>query len=617
MKKNTLFSLLGILLITALSSCSESRPEKPNVVMILADDLGWQDVGCYDIDEPCPYETPNIDKLSLEGIKFWQAYSPAPTCAPSRGAILAGKHPARLQRTHVVGGAPPMPHNEVVYNTIPPWYSGRLPVSEIIIPEVLKENGYISGHVGKWHIAVGHNAYPQPKDHGFDCTVSDRGVNSAMKPVRLSGFATTEEDDRYSIDENGFPRDPNNENAIKFIEEAKEDPFFLYYATWLVHAPIQTRSKRLLEKYCEKLDVPFPTDPSGLKNPGQKNPYYAAMVEMFDYYIGQLLSYLKSTDDPRWPGHKLIENTYIILTSDNGGMEGSPREIFTDNHPLDKGKIHAKEGGIRVPLIITGPGIKPRQESNVMVNGIDFFPTILAWTGSQHANEQELDGLDLSELLTGDPNKRNLLVNKDGKVRNEMVHHFPNSAQMHSTIRIGDYKLIHNFNPDKDLELYRLYENGELRVDIEEMENLSQKLPEKAEEMDRILYERLNSMQASFPFLNPNYPGDISHKEGVCKVTEHGKTDNEVWVKFEEYGNKVQSAYLLYSLNGGEAYEEWYRTEAMVEQDNVVRAVLPEGCTHYLFNLVDEFNFMVSYPHMGGKNDYKRGHYAGNALAAK
>jgi len=182
MKKNTLFSLLGILLITALSSCSESRPEKPNVVMILADDLGWQDVGCYDIDEPCPYETPNIDKLSLEGIKFWQAYSPAPTCAPSRGAILAGKHPARLQRTHVVGGAPPMPHNEVVYNTIPPWYSGRLPVSEIIIPEVLKENGYISGHVGKWHIAVGHNAYPQPKDHGFDFTVSDRGVNSAMKP---------------------------------------------------------------------------------------------------------------------------------------------------------------------------------------------------------------------------------------------------------------------------------------------------------------------------------------------------------------------------------------------------------------------------------------------------
>ncbi|MCP4309653.1 MAG: sulfatase [Bacteroidetes bacterium] len=608
---------IGILLVACMASCSSPRPEKPNVIIILADDLGWQDVGCYDIDEPCPYETPNIDKLSQMGVKFWQAYSPAPTCAPSRGAILAGKHPARLQRTHVVGGAPPMPHNEAVYNTIPPWYSGRLSVKETIIPEVLKANAYTTGHVGKWHIAIDHNAYPQPLDHGFDFSVSDRGVNSAMKPDRLSDFASTEEDDRYRIDENGYPRDPNNENALSFIEESKDEPFFLYYATWLVHAPIQTRSKRLLEKYCEKLNVPIPTDPKGLRIPGQNNPYYAAMVEMFDYYVGLIISYLESTDDPRWKGHKLIENTYIIFTSDNGGMEGSPREIFTDNYPLDKGKINAKEGGIRVPLIITGPGIKPRQESNAMVNGIDFFPTIISWTGSKHPNEKEMDGIDLSELLTSDPNNGNLLAGPDGKVRDEMMHHFPNSAAMHSTLRIGDYKLIHNFNPDKSLELYRLYENGENRVDIEEMDDLSKKLPEKAEEMDRILYERLNGMQASFPFLNPYCKSDIPHKETVCSVMDHGKTGKEVWVKYKEQGNIVKSAYLLYTLNGGEKSEEWYRNDAMVEQDNVVRAVLPEGCTHYLFNLVDEYNFMVSYPHMGGKNDYKGGKYSVKALEAK
>ena len=310
---------IGILLLILLGACSTPRPDKPNVVLILADDLGWQDVGCYDIDEPCPYETPNIDNFSKEGVKFWQAYSPAPTCSPSRGAILSGKHPARLQRTHVVGGAPPIPYREASWMTIAPWYSGRLPVSEITIPEVLKANGYTTGHVGKWHIAISHNAYPQPEDHGFDFSISDRGVNSGMKPDRLSDFASEDEEDIYRIDANGFPRDPNNENALQFMEKYKDQPFFLYYATWLVHAPIQTRSKRLLEKYCEKLEVPFPSDPGGLKYPGQRNPYYAAMVEMFDYYIGQIIEYLETTEDPRWKGHKLIENTYIILSSDNGG----------------------------------------------------------------------------------------------------------------------------------------------------------------------------------------------------------------------------------------------------------------------------------------------------------
>jgi arylsulfatase A-like enzyme len=395
--------LIIILLFLGLSACDTPRPEKPNVVLILADDLGWQDVKCYDIDAPSPFETPNIDQLAEEGIKFWQAYSPAPVCAPSRGAILAGKHPARLQRTHVVGGAPPIPHNEESWSTISPWYSGRLPVKETTIAEVLKTNGYTTGHAGKWHIAINHHAFPQPEDHGFDFTIADRGVTNRMTPDRLSDFSTTDSDDPYRLDENGFPRDPNNENALAFLEQAKDKPFFLYYATWLVHAPIQTRSKRLLEKYCEKMDVPFPTDPVGWEIEGQKNPYYGAMVEMFDYYIGQVINYLKTTDDPRWKGHKLIENSYIIFTSDNGGMEGHPGEIYTDNYPLDKGKINAKEGGTRVPLIITGPGIKPNQESNVMINGVDFYPTILSWTGSKHPNVQELDGVDLSTLLKTNP----------------------------------------------------------------------------------------------------------------------------------------------------------------------------------------------------------------------
>jgi arylsulfatase A-like enzyme len=595
----------------------DDRPSKPNILLLLADDLGWQDVGCYDIDEPCPYETPNIDKFSEKGVKFWQAYSPAPTCAPTRGAILAGKYPARLQRTHVVGGQPPIPQSEAGSKTITPWYSGRLAVSETIIPEVLNENGYTTGHVGKWHISIDHHAYPQPKDHGFDFTISDRGVTTSQSPDRISEFATDDENDPYRIDENGFPRDPNNENALAFLEQAKDKPFFLYYATWLVHAPIHTRSKRLLEKYCKKLNVPFPSDAGYLTVKGQNNPYYAAMVEMFDYYVGQVITYLETTDDPRWKGHKLIENTYIIFTSDNGGMEGGRNEVYTDNYPLDKGKINAKEGGVRVPLIISGPGIKPKQESNVMVNGIDFFPTILSWTGSKHPNKQELDGIDLSNLLSSEPNNKDLLISKNGEVRNEMIHHFPHGGgAMHSTIRMGDYKLIHNFDPDKSLELYKLYENGEERVDIEEMNNLSKKLPEKAKEMDRLLYERLNEMQASFPFLNPYCSSSIAHKEGACEVTDHGKKGNEVWVKFKENGNKVTSAYLIYTLNGGEQYEEWFRSDATVEQDQVVKAKLPEGTTHYIFNLVDEYQFMLSMPRMGSSGDYVKGQYAVKALVA-
>ncbi|MDA3924486.1 MAG: sulfatase [Kiritimatiellae bacterium] len=602
----------------AMGVNAAERPTKPNVVLILTDDLGWQDVKCYDIDEPSPYETPNIDQLAQEGVKFWQAYSPAPTCAPSRGAILAGKHPARLQRTHVVGGAPPIPHNEKGWTVVAPWYSGRLPLKEVIIPEALKANGYTSGHVGKWHIAINHHAFPQPKDHGFDFTRSDRGVANRMKPHRLTGFATDNSDDIYRLDKNGFPRDQNTVDALEFLEQSKDKPFFLYYATWLVHSPIHTRSEQLLKKYCDKLKIAYPVNPKGHMLEGQRNPYYCAMVEQLDYYVGQVIDYLDRTDDPRWPGHKLVENTYIIFTSDNGGMEAHPGEIITDNYPLDKGKINAKEGGIRVPLIIKGPGISAGQESQVMVNGIDFYPTILSWTGTICPKQQKLDGADLSSLLSQNPQDRNLVRTADGKVRNSMMHHFPNSASMHSTLRIGDYKLIRNFKPmPQPLELYRLYKDGDQRVDIEEMKNLAGAMPEKAQQMDKQLQERLESMKASFPYLNPYCNAPLPHKVNVCKALEHGQKGSQVWLKYAERGNKVVRADLLYTTNGGHRYEEWFRAEAEIEGENTVKASLPKGTTHYLFNLVDQYQFLVSYPRMGSMNEYKRGNYSTKAFSVE
>ena len=202
------------------------RPKKPNVVLILADDLGWQDVGCYDIDEPTPMETPNIDALAKSGVQFWQGYSPAPTCAPTRCAMLSGRHPAVLQKTHVVGGNPPTPYNETAHPIMDPWYSGRLKLEEVTIAEALKANGYVSGHTGKWHMAIDHNAFPQPKDQGFDFTRNHLGASAAMRPHRLTGFATNAEGDPYRKDKSGFPKDQTTLDAIHFMDESKDNPFF-------------------------------------------------------------------------------------------------------------------------------------------------------------------------------------------------------------------------------------------------------------------------------------------------------------------------------------------------------------------------------------------------------
>ena len=158
------------------------------MVLILTDDLGWQDVKCYDIDEPSPYETPNIDALAAQGIKFWQAYAPAPTCAPTRCAIMSGVHPARAQKTHVVGGAPPAPYSATQHRMIPPWYSGRMPADEYTLAKALQNQGYRTGHTGKWHMAIDHSAFPQPEDQGFHFTRSNLGVtpqNDTKPPDRF------------------------------------------------------------------------------------------------------------------------------------------------------------------------------------------------------------------------------------------------------------------------------------------------------------------------------------------------------------------------------------------------------------------------------------------------
>ena len=597
-----IFSLL-LLFIFSLASLADNRPTKPNVLLILTDDLGWQDVKCYDIDEPSPMETPNIDSLAKQGVKFWQAYAPAPTCAPSRCAIMSGNHPARAQKTHVVGGAPPTPNHKYGWTMMAPWYSGRMPANEKTIARVLKTNGYVTGHSGKWHMAIDHHAFPQPEDQGFDWTRSSRGARSGM-PNRVEGFASSQAKDPFRLDENGYPYHQTSEDALTFLKENHHKPFFLYYATWLVHTPIHTRSEQLLEKYCKKLGVKRPTDKSGWTMKGQTNPFYCAMVEELDYHMGKVFEYLKTTNDPRWPGHKLIENTYIIFTSDNGGMEGHPGEIITDNYPLDRGKISAMEGGTRVPLIITGPGIQKGVESDVMVNGLDFYPTLLTLTGTPQPKQKNLDGSDLSELLLRDPINPNLVKDKDGRTRDTMVWHFPHSVALESTIRVGGYKLVRNYNHRYDkgtteLELYHLYEkvkDRQVRVDIEEANNLASSKPDLAKELNNKLSSILQEMDASYPYYNPQANKVGADKKMVPKVNSHKRVNDQVVFQYIENGAKVIRGDLIYTLNGGNRYEEWDRLKAGKKNNREIRFTLPSGTTHYFLNLIDENNFLVSYP---------------------
>jgi len=228
--------MLKHLFITALLifhtvNAETPRPKKPNIILILTDDLGWQDIKCYDIDDPSPYDTPHIDAFPKKGLMFWQAYSPAPSCSPSRCAIMSGNHPARAQKTHVLGGMPPHARSSSS-RMMDPWFSGRIPADTYTLARAMKANGYTTGHAGKWHIAIHHKAFPQPKDVGFDYTRSTRGAHSGNGiNDRLTGFATSDKNDPYQLDKNGFPYHQNNEDALDFIREHQQEPFFLYYCT--------------------------------------------------------------------------------------------------------------------------------------------------------------------------------------------------------------------------------------------------------------------------------------------------------------------------------------------------------------------------------------------------
>ncbi|MAH35948.1 MAG: N-acetylgalactosamine-6-sulfatase [Verrucomicrobiales bacterium] len=428
---------------------------KPNVLFILIDDMGWMDLGCQGNKN---LRTPNIDNLAKGGMRFTDAYAPAPVCSPTRAAIITGQSPARLQITNH------LPHQD----RFTPKDSKLLPAkmlnhlsleSETLAERLKKDAHYATAFIGKWHLYTGRDKKYNPLNQGFDINIggcSYGGPPTFFDPYRID-FLPDRKEGEYL---------PNRlaDEAIAFISEqnSKDKPFFVALWNYTVHWPMEAPDK-LVEKY------------KNLPVKGYRDHRYAAMIEAMDIAIGKVL---KSLDDLN-----ITEETLVIFTSDNGPFGG-----VGDASPLRADKGHLYEGGIRVPLIVRWPGkVEAGAVEETPVILTDLHPTILSATG-----------LDLNSTIPNDGHNLLPLLKGKEKLKNRAVYwHYPNFAfhrdnRLGSAIREGDHKLIHFYDTDS-VELYNL------KNDISEKNDLSGKMPQLASRLKNKLKVWLQDSGAVMP----------------------------------------------------------------------------------------------------------------------
>ena len=450
-------------------SSSQRWPEKrrPNIVFIFIDDLGWRDLSCFGSTY---YETPNIDKLAGQGMRFTSAYSNAPNCAPTRACLISGQYTPR-HGVYTVGS--PERGKARLRKLVPIPNKTNLDSKIVTIPQALKAAGYRTACIGKWHL--GDKAPFRPEDRGFDVV---------FRRTRRSHFMPDGE----------YLTDRLTNEAVKFIEQNRDKPFFLYLSHHTVHTPIQAK-KEIIAKYRKK-------KPSG----GHNNPAYAAMIESMDQSVGAVCDKLDELG--------LRDNTVVFFFSDNGGYANA-----TSMAPLRGSKGMLYEGGIRVPMITRWPGkIKPATVCDVSVIGIDFYPTFLELAGAPKPSGHLLDGVSLVPLLT----QRRALKRK------AVFWHFPAYLEPNNKkqqpwrmtpggpVRQGDWKLIEFFEDGK-VELYNL------KDDISEKNDLAKTKPAKAKELHRMLIEWRKAVSAPVPTeKNPQYNPDAKpakKRKGKIKVS--------------------------------------------------------------------------------------------------
>jgi arylsulfatase A-like enzyme len=473
--------------------------KQPNVLFILVDDLGAMDLTN---EGSSFYETPNIDRIASEGMKFTRGYATCQVCSPSRASILTGKYPTNHGITQYIGGPSGVAHrNKGRHDShLPPEYERNLRASEITLAEAMRDAGYKTFFAGKWHLG---SKGSWPTDHGFDI---NKGGFDAGGP--RGGF--------FSPYQNPNLRDgPKGESltirlgqeTAKFIESQKDSnqPFLAYLSYYTVHAPIQT-SEALYKKYqakakkmgLDKVEERYLFDRRLNVRQTQDNPVYAGMMEQLDQSVGIVLQKIDELG--------IAENTIVCFTSDNGGVS-SGDAYATSNLPLRGGKGRQWEGGIREPYYLKAPGVtKPGTKTDILASGIDWYPTILELCGIEIPKAQQVDGVSLVPVL-----KQKTITDRP------LYWHYPHygnqGGEPCSIIMQGDWKLIHYLETDHD-ELYHLGK------DLGEQNDLAKKNPQKAKEMRTQLDQWLKQTNATFPMPDPQF--DSAKREARW---EHMKTN--------------------------------------------------------------------------------------------
>ncbi len=435
---------------------------RPNIVFFLADDLGWTGLRCFGSDL---YETPNLDRLAKEGVKFTDAYAACTVCSPSRAAVMTGKYPARLHLTDFIAGQ----NRPFAKLKIPEWQKW-LKHDEVTIAEAIKTGGYKTAQVGKWHLdrKDAKSADYEPVDHGFDRQV--------LKPASKGYFLNRP---AGGFKKGDYVTDYLASEAAKIIGDWKDDAFFLYFPFHVPHTPIQGR-KDLIEAYAKKVKP----------DAKHQNPIFAAMAHSMDDAVGTVLDALKR--------HDLADNTVVIFTSDNGGLTQRYGKLdgFTDNHPLRRGKGSAYEGGVRVPMIAKWPGVTPEGAACAEpVIGIDFYPTFLEIAGVKgdaHHN-RSVDGLSLVPLFK----------NPKAKLKRDAIYwHYPHyhagGDGPYNAVRARDWRLV-QFYEDGSEALYNL------KSDIGETKNVAAQNAGIAAKLRNQLDNWRIAVGAQMPMPNPNH----------------------------------------------------------------------------------------------------------------
>ncbi len=462
--------------------------DRPNIVFIMIDDLGWRDTGCFGSTF---YETPNIDKLSEEGMRFTNAYAAAPICSPTRASLFSGKYPARLGLTNWIGA------QQLHGRSICAPNGTCLPLEEYSLAKAFKEGGYATYHVGKWHLG------PEeffPEHHGFDNNIGGCHWGSPKH-----GYFSPYNNPKLKDGPKGeYLTDRLTSDAIQLIKQSQDKPFFLHLAYYSVHTPIQCPSEE--EKYFKEKAKRLGLDKAVISEAGERVPIsehrkdrvvrrliqsdskYAGMIKRLDMNIGRVLKVLDELN--------LRDNTIVVFYSDNGGLATCRQLPPTSNVPLRDGKAWMYEGGLRVNLIISWPPkIGQNIVSEIPLNTPDFYPTLLELANLPSRPDQHVDGVSFASVLRGNSEK-------DLEQR-PLFFHFPHyhscGSRPFSSVICDQFKLI-EFLDSGNVELY------DLRTDISEERDLALELPTKAANLLDTLQKWRQKVDAKLPTPNPLWP---------------------------------------------------------------------------------------------------------------